>query len=169
MRLNTGLLWFLIVVAVALVAGVVLASRAPAKAASCKDADTSMRQQFPGQARSAYTAILKTSPDSACARDGMRRVAEAMCQRADLLRLGSAKEEARAAYRAILAVDVPDQNVECAIRGLAVLGPEAKSTPCPCSGLPGRDGRDGARGPRGRTGKPGHSTTYVLPCDCMTG
>src|SRR3954454_19684875 len=132
MRLNAGLLSFLVVAAVALVAAVVLASTAPAQPATCDAADTSMDRQIVAQARSGYTAILKAEPTSECAAKGMQRVIRAMCQRADTLRTGKAKPEARAAYRAILALDPPDWdpkhapgwNVGCAIRGLNAVGPD---------------------------------------------
>jgi hypothetical protein len=165
MRLNPGLLMFAILAAATLVAAVLLASTAPGKPPKpCEGASSSLEHHFVAEAQKQYAAILAKSPASGCATAGMRRVLEDECQRADMMRIGAAPEEARRAYAAILKVDFTytAQGVGCAIRGLALLD-ERPAGLCPCRGTTGERGPQGPRGPRGYRGPPGR-VVYAHGC-----
>src|SRR4051812_39639192 len=131
MRLSAGLLWFMTLGAIALIAVVLIASTAPA---SCTKADRSRDAQILTQAQDAYAAILKDHPDSGCAADGLALVIDARCQRADMLASQQLAEDARKIYTSIVESDLPHWNsqsgVWCAISGLA---PTPPPTPPPAS------------------------------------
>ena len=119
MRLSSGLLSFLVLAAAALVVSVLLASTAPEKD-PCAAAQASIDHGRVTDAQAAYAEVLKDDPAEKCATDGMLRVTDTRCQRADRLRIDGAKAEARKDYIAILAADTAptDPSVVCAARGL---------------------------------------------------
>jgi hypothetical protein len=121
MRLSAGLLWFLTLAALTVVAVVLLASTAPASCASAKD---SYDHHLLAQAREAYASILADEPGSSCATDGMDAVVQAQCHRADLLATDKLTTEARKIYTSIVEAELPDWHgdARCARQGLVGLG-----------------------------------------------
>lgn len=146
MRLNP---WHLIVplaVAAALLVAAAFDASAPRATASCEKADVAMTHGLPTSAEKQYVAILADEPGSDCATDGMQRVVDELCARANVLagvktwaawwplRLllhgpgdasPAARERAKTLYATVLAVEPSRVRTHCAVEGLASLPSDA--------------------------------------------
>ncbi len=120
---------------------VVLDRAAPRGDSPCQEATRSLDAGMVAAAQKAYASILAAHPGSSCAANGAWDVVVERCTRALALAHSGMTAEARAAYMAILAEDLPyrrtvsarprpetrPENLECAMQGLSDL-PVTKAT-----------------------------------------
>jgi hypothetical protein len=170
----------LIGLAVALLLFTVVALDASAPK-SCHDADEHLEDGLVGKASTLYGSILEDEPDSGCAREGLRTVAQRRCSAGKFLIAGGAPEEGRKALVSLLATEPAEPAVSCALGALRALGETKKEPPstsapsCACpanppdiskgTGDPGKDpadggtSKDGQAKPDGDRGEEGHEET----------
>lgn len=118
MRLNP---WRLIVpLAIAGVALILVVLRGTAPA-SCSEASAGLRAGLLTGAQKEYASILRSEPESSCARDGLQALVTQRCSRAKLFAQAGAKRQAEKLYGAVLDFEPADLNVDCALAGLAAL------------------------------------------------
>jgi hypothetical protein len=176
MRLTPLRVIGLLAVAAILAATAILDMAASAPSASCASAKSSLNEGLTSQAESAYLKLLAKEPTSPCAKEGVKKVGDAWCERGKRLMDGRATLEAVKAYTQALNEPPTPQPLSCALKGLAEVNagvatahpPDTLKAACNVTmvnvygvngknGLNGQNGLNGLNGKNGENGKHGAS------------